>query len=264
MAGPIDTAEYTARMRAMWGEGDYTGLAGRLAPAAAELVESLAPEPGARVLDLAAGTGNVAILAAARGAHVVATDLSPRMVELGRARTDGLPVQWHEADAERLPLPDADVDAALSAFGVIYAPRPEVALAEVGRVLVAGGTLALTAWRPDGFVGEMTTLMRRWLPTPAGIADLLDWGREPVVTEWLTKAGFDAVTLRPATMPWHFDSPAAMTRFLLAHSPDHRAAQAVLGAGAVEMFAAVERLAGAPGEPVRIEAGYALVTATAR
>lgn len=263
MAEPIDTTEYTACMRAMWGEGDYTGLAGRLAPAAAELVETVAPEPGTRVLDLAAGTGNVAILAAARGAQVVAADLSPRMVELGRARTDGLPVEWLEADAEQLPLPDAHVDAVLSAFGVIFAPRPDVALAQVRRVLVADGTFALTVWRPDGFVGEMTTLMRRWLPTPPGIADVLDWGREALITQWLRKAGFDAATVRPAALPWHFDSPAAMTRFFLDHSPSHRAAQSALGDGAAEMFEAVEQLAGPPDVPVRIEAGYAVVTAIA-
>lgn len=258
------TADYTARMRAMWGEGDYSGLAGRLAPAAAELVETLAPEPGGRVLDLAAGTGNVAILAAARGAHVVAADLSPRMVELGRARTEGLPVEWLEADAEDLPLPAGSVDAVLSSFGVIFAPRPEVALAEARRVLVPGGPVAFTAWLPDGFVGEMTTVMRRWLPTPEGIADQLDWGREPVVAGWLAKVGFDGVTLRRAMLPWEFDSPAAMTRFLLDHSPAHRAAQASLGERAGEMFAAVEKLAGPPGEPVRVEAGYVVVTATAR
>lgn len=257
-------AEYTTRMRAMWGEGDYTGLAGRLAPAAAELVETVAPEPGPRVLDLAAGTGNVAILAAARGARVVAADLSPRMVELGRARTDGLPVEWLEADAEALPLPDGHVDAAFSAFGVIFVPRPGVALAELRRVLVPGGAVALTVWQPDGFVGAMTTLMRRWLPTPDGIADLLDWGREAVVTDWLATAGFDAVTFRPAALPWEFDSPAAMTRFFLDHSPSHRAAQAALGDRAGEMFAATEELAGPPGEPLRIEAGYSVVTATAR
>jgi len=260
----IDTAEYTARMRAMWGEGDYTGLAGRLAPAAAELVETLAPGPGARVLDLAAGTGNVAILAAARGAHVIAVDLAPRMVEIGRARTGGLPVEWLEADAERLPLPDGSLDAVLSAFGVICAPRPDVALAEARRVLEPGGTLTLAAWPPDGFIGEMTTLMRRWLPIPPGIADTLDWAREPVVTGWLSAAGFGGVTLRRETLPWHFDSPAAMTRFFLDHSPAHRAARAALGEAAAEMVATVQELAGPPDEPVRIEAGYAVVTATAR
>lgn len=263
VAEPIDTAEYTARMRAMWGEGDYSGLAGRLAPAAAELVESVAPEPGARVLDLAAGTGNVAILAAARGARVVAADLSPRMVELGRARTAGLPVEWLEADAEQLPLPDGSVDATLSAFGVIYAPRPEVALAEARRVLAPGGTFAFTVWQPDGFVGEMTTLMQRRLPVPPGVADVLDWGREAVVAGWLAKAGLGGVTFRPVALPWEFDSPAAMTRFFLDHDPTHRAARAALGAGAGEMFGAVERLAGPPDEPVRVEAGYAVITATA-
>ncbi|MGE3288864.1 MAG: class I SAM-dependent methyltransferase [Pseudonocardia sp.] len=263
MADEFDTTEYTARMRAMWGEGDYSGLAGRLAPAAAELVETVAPDPAERVLDLAAGTGNVAILVSARGTRVIAADLSPRMVEVGRARTEGLPVEWLEADAESLPLPDASVDAVLSSFGVISAPRPEVALAEARRVLVGGGTFACTVWRPDGFFGEMTTVMGRWLPRPPGIADELDWGREDVVAGWLAKAGFSAATFRPAALPWEFDSPAALTRFLLDHSPTHRAARAALGERAGEMFAAVEELAGPAGEPVRVEAGYAVVTAVA-
>jgi len=263
MSDPVDVAAYTARMRAIWGKGDYTGLAGRLAPAAAELVESVAPQPGTVVLDLAAGTGNVAILAAARGARVIAVDLSPRMVELGRARTHTLPVEWHEADVERLPLADASVDVVLSAFGVIFAPRPDVALAEVRRVLVPGGWFAFTVWRPEGFVGEMTALTKQRLPTPPGIADQLDWGRDEVVTGWLTKAGFGAVTLRRLELPWEFDSPAAMTRFLHDHSPMHRAAHAKLGERAGELAAAVEELAGRAGEPVRVDAGCALVTALA-
>jgi SAM-dependent methyltransferase len=263
VAQPIDTAEYTARMRAIWGEGDYSGLAGRLAPAAAQLVEAVAPDPAHRVLDLAAGTGNVAILVAARGTHVVAADLSPRMVELGSARTAGLPVEWLEADAERLPLPDASVDAVLSSFGLIFAPRPEVALAQAHRVLAPGGTLGFTVWRPDGFVGEMISVMSRWLPTPPGIADGLDWGREPVVAGWLAKAGFGSVGFRAAQLPWRFESPAALTGFLLDHSPTHRAARSALGERAGEMLAAVEDLAGPPGQPVQVEAGYAVVTATA-
>jgi hypothetical protein len=109
----------------------------------------------------------------------------------------------------------------------------------------------------------MTSVMRRWLPTPPGIADELDWGREDVVSGWLAKAGFSDVTFRPAELPWEFTSPAALTRFLLGHSPSHRAAQAALGEGAGQMFAAVEELAGPAGEPVRVEAGYAVVTAAA-
>jgi SAM-dependent methyltransferase len=256
-----DVADYIDGMRRLWGLGDYTGLAGRLASAAAVLVEEAAPADGARVLDLAAGTGNVAVLAAARGARVVAGDLSPRMVELGRVRTAGLPVEWIEADAEDLPLPDGSVEAVLSAFGLIFVPRPAVALAQARRILVPGGLLAFTAWLPDGFIGEMTELMRQWLPARPGIADVLDWGREPVVREWLAAAGFEQVRLRRAALPWHFDSPAAMTTFFRTHSPSHQAAADALGEQAAEMFTAVERLASPDGGPVRVDAEYLVVTA---
>lgn len=256
-----DTEEYVAGMRRMWGGADYTGLAGRLVPAAVALVRQTRDEPTARVLDLAAGTGNVAVLAADRGASVTAADLSPRMVELGRARTAGRDVAWHEADAEALPFPDEAFDVVLSAFGLIFVPRPAVALAEAARVLTPGGVLAFTSWTATGFIGEMTTTMRRWLPPPAGFADVLDWGREPVVRGWLTAAGFADPTVETMSLPWHFDSPAAMTAFLLEHSPAHHASAAGLGDQAGEMFAAVEALAGSAGLPVRIEAEYLLVTA---
>ena len=123
---------------AMWGLADYPGLADRLAPAAALLADLVQPgDP--RVLDLAAGTGNVAMRAARRGAAVTAADLSPRMVELGRARTAGLDVGWQVADAGDLPFENAAFDAVLSAFGIIFAPVPAAALAQARRVLASGG-----------------------------------------------------------------------------------------------------------------------------
>lgn len=254
--------DYVAGMRQMWGLGDYTGVARLLHPAAEGVVAQL--PPGARrVLDLAAGTGNVAALAAVAGASVDAADLSPRMVELGRGRTAGLDVTWHEADAEDLPFPDGSYDAVLSAFGIIFVPRPDVALAQARRVLGPGGRLALAAWTPTGFVGEMTTVSRRWFPAQDGVADLLSWGDEPVVRRWLADSGFVEVTVQTTTLPWHFDSPAAMTQFFLAHSPSHIAGAAALGERAAEMHAAVERIAGEPGRPVRLEAEYLLVSATA-
>lgn len=256
------TGAYTAGMRQMWGGADYPGLARRLLPAAAALVEAtLDPAGPVRVLDLAAGTGNVAALAAERGATVTAADLSPRMVELGRARTAGLDVTWHEADAEDLPFDDDAFDVALSAFGLIFAPRPDVALAQARRVVRPGGTLAFTSWTPAGFMGEMTTAMRRWLPlAPHGVADVLDWGHDTILRAWLAAAGFTDTTIATLTLPWHFDTPAAMTAFLLEHSPTHQAVAAGLGERADEMLAAVEHLAAAPGQPVRVEAEYLLVT----
>lgn len=264
MSGDDDVAaRYVAGMRKLWSLADYGALAERLAPAAAALVETTAPAPSSRVLDLAAGTGTVALLAAERGAHVTACDVSPHMVELGLESTTaaGLAIDWREADAEALPLADGSFDIVLSSFGLIFVPRPTVALSELRRVLTAGGLVGFTAWTPDGFMGAMTELMRHWLPPQPGIPDVLDWGRPTVVRERLTAAGLTPMRTQHRTVPWRFDSPPAMTEFLLAHSPAHQASAQALAAQAGEMFEAVERLANPDGGPVRIDAEYLLVVA---
>jgi SAM-dependent methyltransferase len=258
----VDPSEFTAGAARMWGLADYTGLAERLAPASARLADLL-PTGSGRVLDLAAGTGTLAAALAGRGAAVDAVDLSPRMVELGRTRTAGLDVTWHEGDAQQLTFPERAFDAVLSSFGMIFAPRPDRVLAEVHRVLRPGGTLAFTAWTSQGFMGAMTERMREWLPAPEGIPDPLDWSREPVLRTRLADAGFTAVRVERTTLPWHFDSGPAMTRFLRDHSPSHHASAAALGDRADEMFAAIEQLAAPDGGPVRVEAEYLVVDAVA-
>lgn len=256
-----DTSGYADAMRGMWGGADYPALAERFAPAAHDLVDALAPGPHDQVLDIAAGTGSAAVLARERGAAVLATDLSPRMVALGRDRTAGSGVVWAEADAEDLPLPPACVDVVLSSFGLIFAPHPEVVLAQARRVLTPSGRLGLTAWTPDGSMGRMTRVMRRYVPAPPGLAEPLDWGRPEVLHDRL--AAFTDVRVVTRTLPWQFDSPAAMTAFLLAHSPVHAAAAAGLGGDrAAEMFTELEEMTGPAGRPVRLDAEFLVATAT--
>src|SRR5437867_11289373 len=117
-------------------------------PAARELVDACAVSAGQEVLDVAAGTGNAAALAAAEGARVVASDFAPRQVERGRARTgaEGLDVEWVVADAEDLPFEDASFDCVFSVFGAQFPPRPERVAAELFRVLRPGGTLGMANW----------------------------------------------------------------------------------------------------------------------
>ncbi len=256
--GTTDTR--TEGARRMWGLGDYTELAARLMPASQALLERVEPVAGRRVLDVAAGTGNAAWLAAERGARVTACDLSPRMVQLGRERT-GPRVEWLEANAEELPLPDGSFDVALSAFGVIFVPRPEVALAQLRRVLVPGGMLALAAWTDDGVMARMSGALRPFLPPSEG-PDSLSWGREAQVRTWLAE-GFTRIEVQRRTLPWHFDSPARMTAFLKEHSPLHVALGHMAGERAGEMFTAIERVAAPDGGAVRLEAEYLLVSAVA-
>ena len=257
---------YVAGMRELWGLADYGALAARLAPAATALVGAVTPVVGRRVLDLAAGTGTVALMAAEQGARVSACDIAPRMVELGRQATieAGLTVDWREANAEALPWPDDSFDYVLSSFGLIFVPRPTIALTELRRVLVAGGLVGFTAWTPHGFMGSMTKIMQHWLPSPPGIADILDWGRTAVVWERLTESDLMPVRMERLCLPWRFHSAPAMTEFLLAHSPAHQASARALGRQAGEMFKAVERLASPEGGAVRIGAEYLLTVAQAQ
>jgi SAM-dependent methyltransferase len=144
--------------RWMWSLGDYGELAPMLEPAADALVAACDPDPGP---DAAAGTGNVAVLAARRGATVIASDLMPRMVQLGRARSEAehLGVVWMEADAEALPFATGRFDVVTSAFGVMFAPRPEIAASELFRVTRPGGLVVMANYTDDGFFGRLGSIV---------------------------------------------------------------------------------------------------------
>src|SRR5262249_15476500 len=137
--------------------------------------------PGDRVLDIAAGSGNAAIQAAMRGADVVASDLTPELFEPGRRRAadNGVELEWVEADAEELPFEDASFDAAISTFGIMFAPRQSVAASELARVVKPGGRIALCAWRPAGVIGEMfATIASHTSPPPPPEGPPVRWGTE--------------------------------------------------------------------------------------
>ena len=132
-----------------WGEGTYERLAELLAPIHDELVERLAPSAGERLLDVATGTGAVAVRAARAGAAVTACDLAPGMIAKARAAAGAEEIAFDVADARSLPYGDGSFDVVASAFGVIFAPQPEAAAAELARVCRPGGRVGLTAWVPD-------------------------------------------------------------------------------------------------------------------
>ncbi|WP_406723803.1 methyltransferase domain-containing protein [Streptomyces sp. GD-15H] len=169
----VDKAEadraLKARHRAMWAQGDYPSVAAEVIPDLGKsLVEAAGVGPGDRVLDVAAGSGNAAIPAALAGADVVATDLSPELLEAGRrlAGERGARLRWQEADAEALPFDDAAFDAVVSCVGVMFAPHHERAAGELLRVCRPGGTIGLLSWTPGGFVGRMLATMKPYAPPP--------------------------------------------------------------------------------------------------
>lgn len=158
-----------AKHRKVWASGDYPTLAHDLIwTLGPVLVEAGSIRSGQLVLDVAAGSGNVAIPAAERGANVVASDLTPELFDAGRraAAERGVEIDWREADAEALPFPDAAFDAVLSCVGVMFAPHHQASADELVRVLRPGGTLGLLSWTPQGFIGQLFATMKPLSPPP--------------------------------------------------------------------------------------------------
>ncbi|MCX5372460.1 class I SAM-dependent methyltransferase [Streptomyces sp. NBC_00103] len=158
-----------AKHRAMWALGDYPLVASDVIPdLGPELVRQSGVQPGTRVLDVAAGSGNAAIPAALAGADVVAVDLTPELLEAGRrlAAERGAKLEWREGDAEELPFADADFDTVVSCVGVMFAPHHQRAADELVRVCRPGGKIGLVNWTPEGFIGQMFAAMRPYAPPP--------------------------------------------------------------------------------------------------
>jgi SAM-dependent methyltransferase len=180
-------AQLKQRMRGTWMAGDFGQIARYLEKGAEEFVERLNIRPGMRVLDVACGTGNLAILAARKDARVTGVDIAPNLVEQARRRAaaEGLETAFDEGDAEELPYPDADFDIVTSMFGAMFAPRPEQAASELARVCRHGGTVAMANWTPTGFIGKMFGVSSRYVPPPDGIPPPVLWGDERTVHERL-------------------------------------------------------------------------------
>jgi SAM-dependent methyltransferase len=182
-----ENSELKARHRAMWASGDYPSMVETfLLPLGPRLVEACEIGPGVRVLDVAAGTGNAAIPAAAAGATVVASDLTPELFEAGRARAEGegVELEWAEADAEDLPFEDASFDTVISSIGVMFAPHHQAAADELVRVCRPGGKIGLLSWTPEGMIGGLFRTIGPFAPAPPpGAQPPPLWGGEEHLRE---------------------------------------------------------------------------------
>jgi len=175
-------SELKARHRAMWASGDYPLMVDTfLLPLGPRLVGALDLDATTRVLDVAAGTGNAALPAAQRGAQVTASDLTPELLDNGRARAEaeGLELEWVPADAEDLPFEDESYDVVMSSIGVMFAPHHQAAADELVRVCRPGGTIALLCWTPEGMLGELFRTIKPFMPPPPpGVQAPPLWGGE--------------------------------------------------------------------------------------
>jgi SAM-dependent methyltransferase len=180
-----EMAALKTKLRATWIAGDFGQIAKSYTSDAEEFINRLNLAPGTKVLDVACGTGNLALPAARAGAVVTGVDIAPNLVEQARenARREGLNVRFDEGDAEALPYDDASFDAVLTMFGAMFAPRPELVAAELKRVCRPGGSIVMANWTPGGFIGQMFKTMASHVTPPAGMPSPLMWGVEENVRE---------------------------------------------------------------------------------
>ena len=225
----VDPDAIKQRQRYAWGLGDSSVLSRQLAPAAVELCDACAVSAGQEVLDVAAGDGNFAAACAREGASVVASDLTPRMVELGRARTEaeGYDVEWVEADAEALPFEDGRFDCVGSVFGAFLTPQPDVMASELFRVVRPGNTVGLTAWAPDSVFIQMFGVARRFVAPPPDGALPEQWGDEATVRERLADLAA-RVEFERRTLVWTAGSPEELEAQLVDSAPSYAAAREAL------------------------------------
>src|SRR5579863_9883953 len=225
-----DNATRQDAARWMWSLGDYGAIAEYLEPHAVELAQRSRLQAGSEVLDVAAGNGNFAIAAARLGATVVATDLTPTMVELGRSRTTalGLAIEWREADAEQLPFPDERFDVVASVFGAMFAPDPERVASELFRVAKRGGLVAMAKYWPKGFLGRITSLLAEVGPEPPpAMHSPIEWGVTDEVHRRF-KGLTSSIEIYPQALTFEFESLDAGWEFWERANPPLKAILALL------------------------------------
>lgn len=175
-------ATLAATHRAMWALGDYALMAEEvMAPLGPILVAAAGIGPGVRVLDVAAGSGNISLPAAKAGATVVSTDLTPELLQRSqeRAAEMGLDLEYQEANAQALPFAEGEFDAVISAIGVMFAPDHQCSADELVRVCKPGGTIGVISWTPEGFFGRMLATILPYRPSlSAALPPSALWGRE--------------------------------------------------------------------------------------
>jgi SAM-dependent methyltransferase len=184
------------------------------------LVEDCGVRQDDKVLDVACGSGNAAIPAGLRGARVTACDLTPSLLDAGRreAAVQGVEISWSEADAESLPFDDAEFDIVMSCVGVMFAPHHQASADELLRVCRRGGTIGLVNWTPEGFVGEMFSVMKQYTPPPPPGAQAPPlWGDERHVRALFGSKLTDVVTSRRMATVNRFQTPEEFLAFFKAN-----------------------------------------------
>ena len=240
MSAVLDTSTVTPnfaaikqRQQATWSSGDYAVVGTTLQIIGETLAEAADIRAGERVLDVAAGNGNVTLAAARRFANVTSTDYVPALLDKGRerAKAEGLNVRFLEADVENLPFTDASFDVVVSTLGSMFAPDHVRTASEMMRVLRSGGRIGLASWTPQGFIGRLFKTIGAHVPPPAGVKSPALWGAEAHMQELF---GDQAQEIRCERRLFNFRYLSAahfMQIFRDYYGPTHKAFNALDEAG---------------------------------
>ena len=208
----VDTLK--ARLKATWMDGNYDFFSRFMQDGAAEFVNRLNLKPGSTFLDVACGSGQLALIAARQGVCANGSDIATNLVlaARGRAASEGLEIRFDEADAEELPYANGSFDAVATMFGAMFAPQPELVAKELVRVCRPGGVIAMANWTREGFIGQMFKTFAKFI-APAGMPSPVLWGDEETVTQ---RFGDTVTNLRMNRVLFQFDypfSPAQVVEF---------------------------------------------------
>jgi len=242
---PSALEDLKVKQRTIWSSGDYGRIAWITVPLARELADAVELRPGATVLDVATGTGHVALEAARTMCEATGIDYVPELVDVARRRAEaeGLHVDFQVGDAEALNLPDESFDFVLSAIGVMFTADHDRAAAELVRVCRPGGRIGLASWTPSGFVGQLLKIVGKHVPPPSVAQPPTRWGSEEVVAELLGERVHDVASYT-ASVTQRFASAEAFADFFLTHyGPTYAAASRLDDTGRTALREDMIRLA---------------------
>lgn len=215
-----------SKLRATWIAGDFGEIAKSIEKGGEEFVARLDLKPDTKVLDVACGTGNLAIPAAKTGANVTGIDIAPNLIEqaIARAAAEGVEAIFEVGDAEAMPYEDGTFDVVMTMFGAMFAPRPDVTASELKRVCKSGGLIAMANWTPEAFTGAMFKTGAKHVPPPPGMAPPLQWGSEDIVRERFSEGIADLqLTRRKIVFTYPFGPGEVVEHFRKYFGPTQKA-----------------------------------------
>jgi SAM-dependent methyltransferase len=262
VANEIDIETIKSKLRATWMAGDYDRFSRYMETEARAFYERLGVQPGSQLLDVACGSGQLALLAARDGVDVIGVDIAENLIARANARAAAgqLRACFQVADAEELPFPDASFNVVVSLVGAMFAPRPHRVASEFVRVCAPEGTIAMANWTAGGFVGQMFKTISRYI-APSGVPSPLLWGDEATVEQRFGAEVFELnLTRRMHVFSYPFSPAEVVDFFRLYYGPVNRAFASLNDHGRKALFGELESLWSshnrAPGDLTVVEAEY--------